>query len=519
MPSTTFASPPSSTPPPAAAPNDVDGDKLDAKAAFADALSVDVSARSNFSYEEGRKIMRGVDFHIMPLLMLAYLLKNLDGNAISYVNSMNAGEPTNVRAMLNMSQNMWAWTGTIFSISFVLTEMPSNMIMKVSTPRWHFIRIIGLWSIACACTAASTNAAGILTCRFFLGLFEGGLYPGIMVFLTFWYRPDEIGVRYALINVLGQWASILDALLTFGLSYVSGKHGLAGWQATFILLGSLGVVVAALFYFFMPNYPDTAYFLTDEERQWVQARLPANSARGTERNFSWKEVRLALTDPLTWGFMFLTLFYNSGTYGLNFWLPTIISDLGFTSTAAKQLLNIPPAFIYVCSGVLGAWICDRFTKIPRPAYLLGNAVVLIGLFCGLAFCRSTKGLYALICVLQVFAGWAINIYWPWRAQTLKGASYAAVAIGFQNGGGGLAGFYTSQIFRSQYAPHYVIPYMLCVMFFALMGVTTLALWWATFAIERDTRRISAKRRAAGRNNNEVVEDEVKIDEKVAQRAY
>ncbi|GAA6008857.1 hypothetical protein JCM10207_001748 [Rhodosporidiobolus poonsookiae] len=89
------------------------------------------------------------------------------------------------------------------------------------------------------------------------------------------------------------------------------------------------------------------------------------------------------------------------------------------------LLNIPPSFIYVVSGIVGAWIVER-SRIPRPAFLLGNCVVLIGLFCGLAFCRSTGGLYALICILQGFAGWTINIYWPWCAQTLEGASYAAL---------------------------------------------------------------------------------------------
>ncbi|GAA6008863.1 hypothetical protein JCM10207_001750 [Rhodosporidiobolus poonsookiae] len=481
--------------------------------------NLDVSARANFTYEEGRKIMRRVDFHLMPLLMLAYLLKNLDGNAISYVNSMNAGEPTNVRAMLGMSQNMWAWTGTLFSISFVLTEVPSNALMKLSTPRWHFIRIIGLWSIVCACHAAAKNAAGILTCRFFLGLFEGGLYPGIMTLLTFWYRPDEIGVRYALVNVLGQWASILVALLTYGLSFVSGQHGLAGWQATYILLGCLGFPLVVAMYFWLPDYPDTAYFLTDEERQWVQARLPPNAARGTERNFSWKETRLAIMDPLTWGFLFLTLFYNSGTYGLSFWLPTVITDLGFTSTAAKQLLNIPPSFIYVVSGIVGAWIVDRSTRIPRPAFLLGNCVVLIGLFCGLAFCRSTGGLYALICILQGFAGWTINIYWPWRAQTLKGASYAAVAIGLQNGGGGIAGFYTSQIFRSQYAPRYTVPYMVCLAFFACMAITTILLWWKTYEVEKQTREVAAKRREVGKATGEVIDDEIKVDKAVAERNY
>ncbi|GAA5919860.1 hypothetical protein JCM6882_006481 [Rhodosporidiobolus microsporus] len=416
-----------------------------------------------------------------------------------------------------MSQDDWAWNGTIYSIGLVIAQVPATILMKWATPRWHFIRIVLLWSLACACQAAAVNMGGLLATRFLLGIFEAGLYPGIMVYLTYWYRPAELGVRYAALNVLGQFSGILDALITYGFEYVHGS--LYPWQYVFILEGLLGVLVSAGLYFLLPDFPDTARFLTPDERDFVQARLPPNAARATDADFSWKEMRMAVTDPLTWLFTFLELFYNSGTYGLSYWLPTVIAGWGFKGTAQKQLLNIPPSALYVIIGVLGSWLTDRSTSIPRPYFLLQNSVIIMGLYGGLAYCRSLGGLYAIILILQGFAGWSINIYWPWRAQTLKGASYAATAIAFQNSLAGLSGFYTPHLFQAKYKPYYQVPFFICFAFFGACALVCLATWYATYDVERDTRRVAAAQRKAGKLNNENIADDIEVDRKIVERTY
>ncbi|KAI5480543.1 MFS general substrate transporter [Pseudohyphozyma bogoriensis] len=457
---------------------------------------VDVEARKNLTYKEGQRILRKIDLNVMPLLILAYLIKNIDSNAISYVKSMNPNTPTNIAIQLGMSTNAYAWTSTIFTIPFW------------ATPRWHFVRILTLWSIAAICQAAAKNAAGLLTARFFIGLFEGGLYPGIFLMLTSWYRPDEIGVRFACISVLGQFSGIFNSLIAYGLSYISGRHGVSGWQYLFIIEGALGFLCAILMVFFLPNYPDTAKFLSQEERDWVQARLPPNAARASDETFSWKEAKMAVTDPATIGFTLMCLLINSAAYPLQFWLPSIITAFGFTGAAQSQLLNIPPAVVYLAAGIAGGYLSDHSVRLSRPLIVIINCVLAIGLFAGLAFCRSNAGLYALICLASIPPAWVI-----------KGSTHAAVSLAFQNGIGGMAGFYTAQIFRSQYAPRYTTPFIITLVFWALVIPATAWMWMHTKDTESDSRRVAALRREAGKKHNEVITDEIAVDEKVIKRAY
>ncbi|GAA5920383.1 hypothetical protein JCM6882_004979, partial [Rhodosporidiobolus microsporus] len=277
-------------------------------------------------------------------------------------------------------------------------------------------------------------------------------------------------------------AGLYPGIMAYGFKYV--PESLYPWQYVFILEGLLGVLVSAGLYFLLPN----SCFLMPDEREFVQARLPPNAARATDADFSWKEMRMAVTDPLTWLFTFLELSYNSGTYGLLYWLPTIIAGWGFKGTAQKQL--------------------HASTSIPRPYFLLQNSVIIMGLYSGLAYCRSLGGLYAIILILQGFAGWSINIYWPWRAQTLKGASYAATAIAFQNSLAGLSGFYTPHLFQAKYKPYYQVPFFICFAFFGTCALVCLATWYATYDVERGTRRVAAAQRKGGKLNNENIADNI-----------
>ncbi|ORY35298.1 major facilitator superfamily domain-containing protein [Naematelia encephala] len=305
----------------------------------------DLEARRQFTYEAGEKLKRRVDWHLLPLLILAYLVKNMDGNVVSYVKVMNSGKSTNVLKELDISTDQWADMSTIFTVFFFIFEIPSNLIIKWSTPRLHFVRIMGSWSIVVACTAAVKSMGGLFACRALLGAFEAGLYPGILYQLACWYRPDEIAIRMSALGLLGQFSGIIDALLAF--AYIDGKGGLSGWRWCYLILGLLGFVVTLLIFLFLPDWPDSPpsrrQFLTPEEGTFFAARLPPNSARSTDLNFDWGAIKKELKSPILYGFALIQMLFASGVTGLSFWLPTVIAGFGLTSTANSQLLNIPPA--------------------------------------------------------------------------------------------------------------------------------------------------------------------------------
>ncbi|EIM81962.1 MFS general substrate transporter [Stereum hirsutum FP-91666 SS1] len=461
-----------------------------------ESVKVVTATRTDFSYHDTRKILRKVDMHLLPLLMLSYLLKNLDVNMISYVKTMNSGQPTNALTQLGMSTNDWAWNSTVYTITFMIFELPSNMILKWSTPRLHYFRIILFWSVATACQAAAKNAGGLLTARAFMGVFEAGLLPGIFVQMTMWYRPDELS--------------------SYGLAYIDGRGGLSGWQWAFVIEGILGVFICAAIYMFLPDYPDSPpsfrQFLTPEEGAFLVSRLPPNAARQSDETFSWKEFWAALKDPLTWGFGMMMLFEQTGTSGYSFWLPTIIAGFGFTTTERAQLLNIPPAIVYIVATASMAYVVDNTFRFPRPGYQIMSMLALIGFFVGLTVLDTTHkaGLYTLILLTSMPHAAFQAIIYPWRSQTVKGSTYVAVAFAVQNSVGQLASVFSAQIFRSQYAPRYRIPFIVCEIFLALTIGAVAFTWYHCRETERETRRIAAARHAAGKQTGEVLEEDVHV---------
>ncbi|CAD6583332.1 MAG: hypothetical protein CYPHOPRED_002341 [Cyphobasidiales sp. Tagirdzhanova-0007] len=448
-------------------------------------------------------------------MMTAYLLRGLDQGAISYVKTMNPHSSRNILSQLSMTDNGFSYASTVFTLFYALGELPSNLLVKKVTPRWHYLRIIGLWSIAAACQAAAKGEAGLLVARSFLGLFEAGLAPGLYLHLTFWYRPDEIGVRIASISALYQFANIFTAFLTYGLSFANGRGGVSGWQWVFIVNGLLCFPIGLAVWIWMPNYPDTANFLTNEERAWVVGRLPSSSSRAVDSSFSSLELKRELRDITNYVFAITLMFYQSGLLGYLFWLPTIIAGFGISATATVQLLNIPPAFLYWVGGTCGAYMNDRATGVPRVfMFCIACSLWVAGLFC-LAFVKSKAGLYAIVCIVSVPAAWGFNAFLPWRVQTIRGSTSAAFIMAFMNGSGQIPGLWSAQIFRSQYKPRYTVPFMILVALTLVSMVLSFACWYLTYDTEKETRRINALRRAKGKNENVVIDEDFEIDENVS----
>ncbi|ODO06734.1 hypothetical protein I350_04093 [Cryptococcus amylolentus CBS 6273] len=467
----------------------------------------DAAIKEKFTYEQEQKLLRRVDWRLLPLLILAYLLKNLDGNSISYAKVISSGKSTNILKELNITTDYYAWTSTIFTIPFILAEVPSNLLIKKQTPRLHVLRIVVLWSIAAGCHAAAQNGAGLLTTRFFLGLFEAGLYPGILYHVVCWYRPDELAVRMAILGLLGQFSGILAALLAYGIEFIDGRGGISAWRWMFVIEALMGAALALPVYFFLPDFPDTAKWLTPDERHFLVARLPPNAARATDKAFDRKGVSDALKDPLLYAFTFMQMFSNLGAYGLSFWLPSIIASFGFTTTQSSQLLNIPPAVLGIATCILFAWMIDRTFDIPRPWYGVVSKVVTIGAFIALATVTNKPALYALTIIATVGSSAFTAVLMPWRAQSLKGSTNAAFAFAFQNGLSQISGIIGPQVFRSKYAPRYTIPYVVCIVFLVLSFLALLVTWYLSAALEKETRRVAKVRRAEAKANR-ITQDEV-----------
>lgn len=186
--------------------------------------SSDLSPVNEIDPKLERALVRRLDLHLIPLVILLYLFSFLDriniGNARLY----------GLESDLHMTGTERYQTAvSLLFITYLLFEVPSNLVLKKFKPsRWiAFIAIS--WGLVASCTGAVQTYGGLLACRLLLGFFEAGLFPGLTVYLTFWYTKKEIALRVGYLFVSAAFAGAFGGLLAYGIGFLDGAHGLRGW--------------------------------------------------------------------------------------------------------------------------------------------------------------------------------------------------------------------------------------------------------------------------------------------------
>ena len=152
-------------------------------------------ARSALTTAEEKKLMRRVDVRMMTLCSLIFLIKNLDSANISNARIMNSGTSRNIMTQLHLTADEYSLLTVLYYIPYIVFEAPSNLLLKRMRPSVWQARIIISWGIALLCHVPVKNKGGIYATRFLLGLFEAGMFPAVILQMTYWYRPDEMSIR------------------------------------------------------------------------------------------------------------------------------------------------------------------------------------------------------------------------------------------------------------------------------------------------------------------------------------
>lgn len=217
---------------------------------------------------------------------------------------------------------------------------PSNtLLLKLFKPsRWMFILILA-WGVSACCSAAVQNFQSMMGVRFAIGAAEAGFYPAVLYHWSFWYKPSELPRRMALFYSVGQLSSALSGLLAFAISYMDGLGNLSGWRWLFLLEG-LPAILLSFVAFWLPDYPETAKFLTVEERTFLSRRLAKTAPKGTKGHWDWASLLQLFKDPTFYTFTVYWICHGIGGFGVGYALPTVIYQLGFTTTTKSQLMNI-----------------------------------------------------------------------------------------------------------------------------------------------------------------------------------
>lgn len=175
--------------------------------------------------------------------------------------------------------------------------MPSNLLLKKFTPSRYIAFIAIIWGVIATLTGIVQSYGGLIACRLLLGIFEAGLFPGLLTYLTIFYNKNEIALRVGYLFVSSALAGALGGLLAYGIGFMNGTAGYNGWRWILILEGIPSVIVGIICWIILPNDPATATFLSPEERQLMITRRAREMGQtASAQNFHWADVKDGATD-------------------------------------------------------------------------------------------------------------------------------------------------------------------------------------------------------------------------------
>ncbi|GAA5907591.1 uncharacterized protein JCM6883_001827 [Sporobolomyces salmoneus] len=316
-------------------------------------FALEKSNALDVSPEEEKRIVRKIDYKLVPFFSLLYLL--------SFLDRVNIGQAKldYLERDLNLTGQEYNISLVLFFVGYVITETPSNVLIKRLRPSIYIPCLMVAWSIVLTLMGLVTNFEGLAAARFFLGLAESGLFPGLCLVLTFWYKREETNLRIAIFFSAATLSGAFGGLLAYGLSQMAGVGGKPGWAWIFIIEGLLTFVVGVIAFWVMPNFPDDSKFLSPRERDIVIARLRKDQGAAGEAGFSWGHITSACKDYRVWVYCFIYMGVAEPLYSLSLFIPTIIVSLGKFTRAESQLLSTPPYFLAFALTLVSAFYSDR----------------------------------------------------------------------------------------------------------------------------------------------------------------
>ncbi len=385
-------------------------------------------------------------WRLIPLLFLCYILAYLDRVNVGFAKLQMASD-------LQFSDAVYGFGAGVFFIGYFLFEVPSNLILQKVGARIWIARIMITWGIISSCfmfthlitwggfaqsLGFSDAELTFYTLRFLLGIAEAGFFPGVILYLTYWFPGQRRAQMVALFMTAIALSNVVGGPLSGAImQYTDGMSGWRGWQWLFLLEGIPSVVVGCLIFILLPEGPHKAKWLNDEERGLIAHRLAEENATKSGKH------RLidAFSDWRIWVLCIVYFSHNVCIYAVSFWMPTLIQEFGFQSGEYFKigLIAAIPWGISGIVSVLWARHSDR-TGERRWHAVTGLLVALVGCLLLALFAENAYlSILGLTCVTTGVGSYVV-IFWSLPTAILSGTA-AAAGIAWINSIGNLGGYF------------------------------------------------------------------------------
>ncbi len=311
-----------------------------------------------------------VSWRIMPLLIICYIVAFLDRINIGYAQLQ-------MKQTLTFSDTVYGLGAGIFFLGYFLFEVPSNLMLEKIGVRKTLLRIMCCWGVVATAMLFVTTPAMFYALRFLLGAFEAGFFPGIILYLTFWYPPARRGQMIAIFMTATTVASVIAGPLCGGiLKYMDGVNGWHGWQWLFLVQGLPASVLGVIAYFYLQDKVEDAHWLSKAEKQTLRNQLDHDKGlvKGAAHASFWQLLR----DPKVYLLSLVYFFLLGATYTMIFWLPTLIKGWGVSDLLLIGIYAAIPNLVGVFGMVLIGRSSDR-NKERRWHFVACVLIAAIGL--------------------------------------------------------------------------------------------------------------------------------------------
>lgn len=376
----------------------------------------------------GKRVTQRITRRIIPYLFLLYVIAFLDRVNVGYAALQMTGD-------LGFSPEVFGFGAGIFFIGYFIFEIPGSVLVETWSARGWIARIMITWGILAVSMGFIESKIQFYWLRFFLGVAEAGFFPGLLVYLSHWFRQEDRAKAVAMLMSAVPLSSILGAPLS---GLLLNVHWLdyAGWRWLFIIEGLPAIVFGIITLFYLTDRPHNARWLPEQERAWLIAELERERQSKTSQRplspwalFTQRDVYL------------LALAYFgmvNSLYGFNFWLPTIFKQLSGLNNLATILLSALPYCVGLCAMLLIGWSSDKRSE-RRWHTALPMMVAAAGLLGSALAQTHTAMAIAFFCVAAIGVFGHLPSFWANAYSRYTGIA-AAAAIGLINSFGNLGGF-------------------------------------------------------------------------------